>query len=383
VYPNVAGNARSRDFYPVAGAVAADGVACTALGLGNTVVDGGRCVRFSPRHPTRVVQFSSVEATLETAQREFSALDLSRSGTSAASPDSGWNLVSVGLDVAKRHGTLGPVGSVFSPENEMIYDGAHRPGIPLVTLSGILKAGIFPLGEVLDFLLKLGSSAFACPVEIEYAVNLREHPEDFHEFGFLQIRPLGTGAGIRGVDLDGILDKDVICLSRRALGHGLIEDLRDLVYVKPESFKRSKTVEIAQEIGRLNAALKAAGRRYILVGPGRWGTADRWIGIPVSWAQVSHVGCFVETDLEDISVEPSQGTHFFQNITSLGIGYFSVNFADEEPGVLARDWLAACPVETETPYLRHLTFEEPLEVAVDSRSGAGVILRPGRRIEVS
>ena len=383
VYPNFAGNARSRDFYPVAGAHADDGVACTALGLGNTVVDGGRCVRFSPRHPRRLVQFSSVEGTLESAQREFSALDLSRTGAGEVSPDAGWNLVTRGLDVAKEHGTLGPVGSVYSSENEVIYDGIHRPGVPLVTLSGVLKARLFPLGEVLDFLLTLGSAAFACPVEMEYAVNLREHPDAPHEFGFLQIRPLGIGVGIRGIDLEQVRDDEVVCLSRRALGHGLIEDLRDVVYVRPDTFERAATEEVAREIGRLNATLKGEERRYILVGPGRWGTADRWLGVPVSWSQVSHVGCFVETDLDDISVEPSQGTHFFQNITSLGIGYFSVNFAGEAPGILATDWLSEQAAETETRYLRHLRFEDPLQVAVDSRSGAGVILRPGGRIEVS
>ncbi len=382
VYPNFAGNARSRDFYPVAGVAAEDGVASTALGLGNTVVDGGRCVRFSPRHPKRLLQFSSVKDALESAQREFSALDLTPGGSGNVSPDAGWNLVTSGLDVAKKHGTLGPVGSVYSAENEVIYEGIHRPGIPLVTLSGVLKSGLFPLGEVLDFLLGLGSAAFACPVEMEYAVNLREHPDDLHDFGFLQIRPLGAGAGIGGVDLEGVLDEDVICLSRRALGHGLIDDIRDLIYVRPDTFDRSETEEIVLEVGKLNASLKAAGRRYILVGPGRWGTADRWLGIPVSWSQVSQVGCFVETDLDDISVEPSQGTHFFQNITSLGIGYFTVNFAGEAPGVLALDWLDACAAESETPHLRHLSFDEPLEVAVDSRSGVGVILRPGRRIEV-
>ena len=375
VYPNFAGNARSRNYYPAAGLSAEDGVACTALGLGNTVVDGGRCVRFSPLHPEKVVQFSSVEATLDSAQVEFSALDLSR-GSAGQGADPGSNLVTVGLDVAMADGTLGPVGSIYSPDNDMIYDGVNRAGVPLVTLSGVLKAGIFPLGEVLDFLLNMGSAAFACPVEMEYAVSLRESPDEPHEFGFLQIRPLGGGASAKPLDLDGVDDDAVICTSRRALGHGLLEDLCDLVYVRRDTFDRGQTEEIAREVGRINATLKAAGRRYILVGPGRWGTADRWLGIPVSWSQVSQVGCFVETDLDDISVEPSQGTHFFQNITSLGIGYFTLNFAGEAPGRLDMDWLDAIGAETETPHLRHLVFDAPLEVMVDSRSGAGVVMKP-------
>ena len=376
IYPDLAGNARSRNYYPTAGMSADDGVACTVLGLGNTVVEGGRCVRFSPRHPEKLVQFSSVEATLDSAQREFSALDLSSSGPEGVSPDPGSNLVTVGLDVAKADGTLGPVGSVYSPDNDVIYDGVNRTGVPLVTLSGVLKAGLFPLGEVLDFLLTMGSAAFACPVEMEYAVSLRESPDEPHEFGFLQIRPLGGGASARPLDLDGIDDDAVICTSRRALGHGLIEDLCDLVYVRSDTFDRGRTEEIAREVGRINAALKAAGRRYILVGPGRWGTADRWLGIPVSWSQVSQVGCFVETDLADISVEPSQGTHFFQNITSLGIGYFTLNFAGEAPGRLDMDWLDSVAALTETPHLRHLAFDSSLEVIVDARSGAGAIMKP-------
>ncbi len=376
VYPDLAGNARSRNYYPTAGISADDGVACTALGLGNTVMDGGRCVRFSPRHPEKLLQFSSVQATLDSAQVEFSALDLSSGRSEGERSDPGSNLVTVGLDVAKADGTLGPVGSIYSPDNDVIYDGVNRAGVPLVTLAGILKADLFPLGEVLDFLLAMGSAAFACPVEMEYAVCLRESPDEPHEFGFLQIRPLGGGASSLPLDLDGIDDDAVICTSRRALGHGLIEDLCDFVYVRRDTFDRGLTEEIAREVGRINAALKAAGRRYILVGPGRWGTADRWLGIPVSWSQVSQVGCFVETDLDDISVEPSQGTHFFQNITSLGIGYFTLNFAGEAPGSLDMEWLDAIETETETPHLRHLVFNAPLEVMVDARSGVGVIMKP-------
>ncbi|MBM4372823.1 MAG: histidine kinase, partial [Deltaproteobacteria bacterium] len=363
LYPDVAGIARSRDFYPLDGASPDDGVACAALGLGSLVVDGGRCVRFSPRRPGKVVQFSSVEGILDSAPREFRALDLSHHADPAGRQTAS-RVLSLGLEVAREHGTLEAVGSLYSPENDTVYDGTGREeGIPLVTLAGILKGGALPLVPALELLLQLGTTAFACPVEIEYAMSFGGDHGAPHDFAFLQVRPMGSGIASLPVSLDHVPREDAICFSQRALGHGLIEGLRDLVYVRWDTFDRGRTQEIAGEIGRLNAALAVAGRRYVLVGPGRWGTSDRWLGIPVSWSQVSHAACFVETELGDLAVEPSQGTHFFQNITSLGLGYFTVGGAGGASGTLDRGWLDSVVPAREGPHVRHLRFDEPLLVA--------------------
>lgn len=382
-YPAIAGTARSRDFYPVEGTESADGVAMVALGLGNMIMDGGRGVRFSPKHPNRLHQFSSVDDYLKNSQREFHALSLdsppSFSGCQAGVPDPYSNLASLGLDVAEEHGTLHAVGSIYSRENHAIYDGISRAGPRLVTMAGVLKSGVFPLAETLAFLLKVGEQGFGNPVEMEFAVTLKEGEDEPHEFGFLQIRPLGAGSVLTDIQVDGVELADAVCVSRRALGNGLIEGVTDLVYVRPERFKRSRTLHIAREIGTINRKIRADGRHYVLIGQGRWGSADKWLGIPVTWSQISAASCIVESDLPDIRVEPSQGTHFFQNITSLGIGYFTVNFG-EDGGMIDYGWLDDQPAVAETEFVRHLRFADPLEIIMDGRQGLGVILKTGCKI---
>lgn len=383
LYPNIAGTARSRNFYPMEGMKPDDGIASVALGLGSVVVDGGKCVRFSPRHAQRLYQFSSVQESLRNSQREICALDLSCPGPgSGDDADPQRNMAKLDLKTARAHGTLGLVGSVYSRENDAIYDGISRPGVPLVTMAGVLKGDMFPLAETLSFLLKVGAACFSAPVELEFAANLRSAPDQHHEFGFLQIRPLGLGPELHRLDLGDVKVEDVICMTGKALGHGLQAGLKDIVYVKPEAFEHGKTVQIGAEVGALNGQLKAEDRGYVLIGPGRWGSSDRWLGIPVGWAQVSAVACIVETDMPEMTVEPSQGTHFFQNITSLGISYFTVNFS--KAGVLLDyDWLAALPTHTETPFVRHVRLEEGFDLAVDSRTGQGVILKPGADVKSS
>lgn len=379
-YPDFAGIVRSRNYYPAEGTDADDGVALAALGLGATVLDGGRCVRFSPKQPRRLDQFSSVNETLKNTQREFLALDLKVAGPTGATTDETYeNLAVCGLDVAERHGTLHAVGSVYSSENDAVHDGISRPGVRLVTLSGVLKADVFPLADVLDFLMRMGAAGFSGPVEIEYAVKLRANYKSPHEFGFLQIRPLGKGPEVHNLRIDDMDPAAAICVSRRALGHGLIEDVRDIVYVGVDSFERSKTVEIAAQIGQFNHRLVQDGRAYLLVGQGRWGSADKWLGIPVTWSQISGASCIVETDMTDVRVEPSQGSHFFQNITSLGIGYFTVNFG-ADGGALDSDWLDAQPAFAASTHVRHVRLEEPLQIAVDSKRRLGVVMKPGCRV---
>jgi DNA-binding NarL/FixJ family response regulator len=377
LYPDVAGVVRSYDYYPMHGMRAEDGVACVALGLGRTVVDGGRCLRFSPAQPGALYQFSSTHDYLENAQREFYAVDLDRPGPDAGRVRGDANLALLGLDAALEHGTLHPVGSVYSPDNDAVYQGVDRPGIKLVTMAGLLSGGNLPLAEALRFLLEFGKAGLSCHVEIEFALSLRPPAEGPHELAFLQIRPLVFGPGAEDVDLGGIDRGDAICATGAALGHGRLEGIRDLVYVRSDTFDRGHTPAIAREVGAINARLRQAGRPFLLIGPGRWGSADPWLGIPVGWSQISGVRCIVEAEMKDIVVTPSQGTHFFQNITSFGIGYFTLS-AQDPRSALDQAWLDAQWAQEETEHVRHLSFAEPLEVLVDGRSGAGVVMKPGR-----
>ncbi|MFH1144187.1 MAG: PEP/pyruvate-binding domain-containing protein [Candidatus Eisenbacteria bacterium] len=377
LYPDAAGVARSYNYYPLDSMQAGDGIASVALGLGRTVVEGGRCVRFSPAAPGSLYQFSTTAETLENAQRQFFALDFEQpapGGGRGDQPDA--NLILLDLDAAAEHGTLEAVGSVYSAENDRIYEGTHRGGIKLVTMAGLLSGTPFRLAETLKFLLEVCKAGFSCHVEMEFAVNLRPAGHRRHQFAILQVRPLVLGSATGDLDLARIEPRRAICISGAALGHGAFEDIADLVYVRPEGFDRGRMQEIAAEMGRVNGRLREEHRPYVLIGPGRWGSADRWLGIPVSWSQISQVGCIVEDELRDIKVAPSQGTHFFQNITSFGIGYFTLDSRDS-CAHLDHAWLNAQEAVWESEHLRHLRFPSPLAIAVDARQGLGVILKPG------
>ncbi len=377
LYPNAAGVARSYDYYPVKGGSPEDGVASLALGLGRMVVEGGRTVRFSPAHPNRLYQFSSTRDYLNNSQREFYALDLSSPApvrARADSPES--NLALLGIDVAEEHGTLLPVASTYSPANDRVYEGLRKDGVPLISMAGLLSGDAMLLSEALRFLLEIGKAGFTCHVEMEFAVNLAQGEDERHGLAFLQIRPLVFGGATDDVDLEGVDPSAAIAVSGSALGHGVIEGIRDVVYVRTPTFDRSKTQQMAEQIGGMNAELKS-DHPYILIGPGRWGSADPWLGIPVKWGQISGTKCIVEAPLEDIRVDPSQGTHFFQNITSFGIGYFTLA-PDDPSAMLDHDWLDAQPAVRETEFVRHLRFDEPLEIAINSKTGHGIVLKPGR-----
>jgi hypothetical protein len=377
LYPNFAGVARSTNFYPVSGVKPEDGVVSVALGMGKTVVDGGRCVRFCPIYPGKPIQSFTPEEYVENSQTSFLALDLS-------CPKYEWgagggvlpDLSSLDLAAAEQHGTLGQVGSVYSPDNDAVYDGISRAGIRLVTMAGVLKGGVFPLAEISAFLLKIGGAASSSPVEIEFAVSLSDDPGKPHEFAFLQIRPLVIGSELQEIEIDHADTQDAVCISHRALGNGLIGGIRDLIYVRRENFDRAKTSQIAGEIGCFNAVLKKQKRPYVLIGPGRWGSTDAWLGIPVRWSQISGVRCIVETGFEDMQVDPSQGSHFFQNIISLGIGYLTVDLRSQEGDWLDIPWLELQPSKNESSHLRHIEFAEPLKVALNGRRNLGVVIKP-------
>ena len=374
LYPGISGVAQSYNFYPAYGGKPEDGSASVVLGLGKSVVEGDRSVWFSPPHPRTLPQFGSTEDYLRHAQSQFWALDLSRP-ESFARLDGNSGLVQLGLDQAERDGTLAPVGSVYSADSDAVYDGISRQGPRLVTMAGILKHGIFPLAELLEGVLDLGKRGMAGPVEMEFAAQPVAEAGGKPEFAVLQIRPIVVGR--EEIDLDTHMEDGsrVLVESRQVLGNGVVNEVRDVLFVRPDTFDRGVTPEVALEIRNLNERLSREGRPYLLLGPGRWGSRDRWLGIPVAWSDISWARVIVETEMSDIAVEPSQGSHFFHNLTSFEVGYFTAHKG--KAGVRVDwDWFMAQPFEEETAHLRHLRLARPLEVFLDGRKGRGAILRP-------
>jgi CheY-like chemotaxis protein len=368
-YPDFAGVARSYNYYPLPPMKSEDGVAAVALGFGEAVVGGDKCFRFCPRYPRHIVQFSTVADTLANAQREFYALELGRKdSTSAFSP------VRYPLSAAEEDGTLGRVGSTYSPENDAIYDGVSRAGVRLVTFAPVLKHGVFPLAELLDALLGAAVKATSAPVEIEFAVSMPGGGVP-PEFGILQLRPLARVREAPEQALRAVDRAEVICESRSVLGHGTIDDVRDVIVVDRQRFDRLRTREIAEIVARFNQALIAERRPYVLIGVGRWGSADPLLGVPVTWDQIAGARAIVEAGFADIRVTPSQGSHFFQNLSAGNIGYFTVN-PDAGDGFVDWDWLAAQPAVEDKGFVRHLRFDSPIIVAVNGRSHAGTVAKP-------
>jgi hypothetical protein len=351
-------------------------VALVALGLGKTVVDGEAALRFSPTHPQVLPQLALGEKYLNQSQRTFYAVDM-------AHPDGGGEregmrgLVQLDLDLAQLHGTLAPLASVWCRENQAFYDGLYRPGLPAVTFAHILKSDLFPLAAILRRLLRIGQAGMNRPVEIEFAVNLDASPK---ELAVLQLRPcMGSAGETDPIELGDCTGAEVLCHSPRALGNGVFNYVRDIVYVKPQGFDVTRTRDIAGELGALNEALLAANRPCLLIGPGRWGSSTLALGIPVNWADISAARVIIETTLDNFMVEPSQGSHFFQNLVSFGIAYLTVD-PHVRQGFIDWQWLADQPAERETKYLRHIRLDEPLEARVDGRSSQAVVLKRASRV---
>jgi len=376
-YPNFAGVARSYNFYPSPPLASEDGIVAVALGLGRTVVDGERAQTFCPRFPQHLIHYSAVKDMLANSQREFVALELPSPVASAgpAEEPSGPAEKHYPLSVAERDGTLSAVASTYSPENDAVYDGTSRPGVRLVSFAPVLKQRIFPLPEILSRLLDLGVWGMNTQVEIEFAVDLSTKRGVAKEFGFLQMRPLAMSREPQELEVDDEEAQRVLCRSSSVLGNGKLANLRDLVVVDYQRFDRAKSREVAVDVAKLNAELVSEGIPYILIGLGRWGSADPWLGIPVTWEQISGARVIVESGLKDIKVTPSQGSHFFQNLTSFRVGYFTVNPGSGD-GLIDWEWLSAQPAVKETQYVRHLHFDEPLVVKINGKKQRGVILKP-------
>ena len=371
-YPDIGGVARSHNFYPVEPVTAEDGIAAVALGLGATVVDGEACFRFCPAYPRHLVQFSTVDDMLRNSQRTFYALQLHDDGHTDRSH---FELQQFDLEAAERDGSLAFLGSTYSPENDAIYDDVTRSGVRLVSFAPILKHGIFPLADILKLLLDIGRRATGTLVEIEFAANLARPKQSLAEFAFLQLRPLALSRELTDLDVGAIEPSQLVCASQSVLGHGRINDVADVIVVDLRTFDRARARAAATEVARLNGELVGRGIPYILIGVGRWGSQEPFLGIPVRWEQIAGARVIVEVGFEDFKVIPSQGSHFFQNISGLGIGYFTVN-AEAGEGFVDWDWLAAAPAATALTYVRHLRFDGPAVVKMNGKQQEGVILKP-------
>ncbi len=371
-YPDFSGVVRSHNFYPVAPMTFSDGIAAVALGLGRTVVDGGNCMMFCPRYPQNLLQFSSVEDILANTQTEFCALELD----GAESPAAGHlREARFGLDVAERDGTLQLVASTYSADNHAVYDGLSRPGARVVTFAPVLKHGLFPLAMILDQLVRAGEDALGNPVEIEFAVRMPKTPGETAEFGFLQIRPLTLARDHQDLTIGEVDPSELICQSPQVLGNGRIENLCDIVVVDSHRFERSRSQEVAHSVAHFNAVLSTENRPYLLIGVGRWGSNDPWLGIPVEWDEISGARVIVEAGFRDFRVTPSQGSHFFQNLTAFQVGYLTVN-PDAGEGSVDWQWLADQPAVEEQGCVRRLQFSQPLRVVMNSKVSQGVIFKP-------
>jgi len=371
-YPNFSGVVRSHNFYPVEPMTFSDGIAAVALGLGRTVVDGGKCLSFCPRYPRNLLQFSSVEDILANTQTEFCALELD--GVPHAAGPGHLREARFGLDVAEADGTLHAVASTYSADNHAVYDGLSRPGARVVTFAPMLKHGVFPLATILELLVRSGEDALGNPVEIEFAVRL-PRAEEPAEFGFLQIRPLTLARDHQDLIIGDVDSSQLICQSTKVLGNGRIENLHDIIVVDSQRFERSRSQEVARAVAHFNATLSAENRPYLLIGVGRWGSNDPWLGIPVEWDEISGARAIVEAGFHDFRVTPSQGSHFFQNLTAFQVGYFTVN-PDAGEGSVDWQWLALQPAVEEQGCVRHLQFSQPLRVVMNSRTSQGVIFKP-------
>jgi hypothetical protein len=371
-YPDFSGVVRSHNFYPVPPMAFEDGIAAVALGLGRAVVDGGKCLTFCPRYPQNLVQFSSVEDILSNSQTEFWALELD--GASEGRPGH-WHERRFGLDAAESDGTLRAVASTYSKDNHAVYDGVSRPGSRIVTFAPMLKHGTFPLAEILDDLVRAGEDALGNPVEIEFAVRMPQQSEQAAEFGFLQIRPLTLARDSEDLALDDVRPEQLICRSSKVLGNGRIEDLHDVIVVDSQRFERSRSQEVSEAVAKFNRLLNEENRPYLLIGVGRWGSTEPWLGIPVEWDEISGARVIVEAGFRDFRVTPSQGSHFFQNLTAFQIGYFTVN-PDAGEGSVDWQWLTEQAAVEEHGCVRHLQFAEPIRVVMNSRTSQGVIFKP-------
>ena len=372
-YPNFSGVLRSINYYPIGDEKAEEGIASLALGLGKYIVDGGQTLRVSPYHPHQVLQTSEMETALRDTQTRFYALDMTHVGRDFK-VDDGFNIRNLRVEEADKDGSLDFMASTYDPCGQVIRDGIYEGGRKVISFCGVLQQGVFPLPELLQMSQKFGAMEMRRPVEIEFACNLNKNRTG--NFYLLQIRPIVDSKQMLDEDLTQIADERCLLRSRNSLGHGISEEVTDVVYVKVDDhFTAVNNHAIAVDVERINRKFLDAGTNYVLVGPGRWGSSDSWLGIPVKWPHISASKVIVELGLKNYRVDPSQGTHFFQNLTSFGVGYFTINTYNGD-GIFRQDILDAMPAVEETQYVRHVRFERPLKIMMDGKKQLGVALLP-------
>lgn len=372
-YPAISGVARSINYYPIGNEKSEDGIANMAMGLGKYIVDGNMGLRFSPLHASNILQLSTLDYALKDTQTQYYALDL-ESVSKDFTIDDSFNLVKLRLKEAEQNGPLRYLASTYDPQDQIIREGFYQGGRKIVSFSHILQHDMFPLAETLDKMLKVGQEEMGRPVEIEFAVDIRD--QEYAAFYVLQIRPIVDSKEVIQEDLMKTNPEDTILYSKNALGNGISNDVHDVIYVKTASFNAAKNPEMAREIEEINKQFAEKNEYYVLVGPGRWGSSDQWLGIPVKWPHITQARVIVESGLENYRIEPSQGTHFFQNLTSFGVGYFTINSFLEDGGFFDEDFLNAQPAVYETEFLRHVRFEKPLVIKISGKKKIGVVMKP-------
>ncbi|OFX84322.1 MAG: phosphoenolpyruvate synthase [Bacteroidetes bacterium GWF2_33_16] len=375
-YPTISGVARSINFYPIDPEKHEDGIANIAYGLGKQIVDGGVSLRFSPKHPKKILQLSSPEFALKDSQKTFYALDMCPTKF-IPSPDDGINLNKYDIKDAENDSSLRFAASTYDFQNNILRDGTIYEGKRIITFANILKHETFPLAEILRTLLEIGQREMSNPIEIEFAVDLNVEKGEPVVFNFLQIRPIVDNDQITNLNLNETKKEETIIYCESALGNGRIDDIFDFVYVKPDAFKSLESDKIAIELGLLNEMFVKEKKNYVLVGPGRWGSSDPNLGIPVKWAHISQARVIVESGLENFRIDPSQGTHFFQNLTSFRVGYFTINPYLND-GFYDLEFLTNHKAYSENKYLRHIRFENPIMVQIDGKNKKGVIFKPNK-----
>ena len=370
-YPSISGVGRSLNYYPIGDELAEEGIVSLALGLGKYIVDGGQTLRICPHHPGKVLQMSDTEMALRETQTRFYALDLKNMGENF-SVDDAFNLLKLSVREADKDGSLQYLASTYNPTDQVIYPGVYPEGRKIISFVGVLEHDVVPLPHLLREVLHLGQEAMRRPVEIEFAVEVDAATRSC-VFYLLQIRPMVDVKSDVHIDLSEIRTENILLQSDNALGHGQMDDIADVVYVKTDGYNAGNNPLIAEEISRINAKFLDKGEHYVLVGPGRWGSSDSWLGIPVKWPNISAARIIVEAGLTNYRVDPSQGTHFFQNLTSFGVGYFTINDFNGD-GIYNRALLDALPAVEETAHVRHVRFPQPLNIKLDGKKKLGYVL---------
>ena len=370
-YPNFSGVLRSLNYYPIGDEKAEEGIASLALGLGKYIVDGGQTLRVSPYHPHQVLQTSELETALRQTQTRFYALDTRHVGNDFT-VDDGFNILNLRVKEAERDNALNYIASTYDPYDNVIRDGLYDGGRKVISFAGVLQQNVFPLPELLQMSMKYGAESMRRPVEIEFACNL--NADRTGQFYLLQIRPIVDSKQMLEEDVAAIPDDECLVRSHNSLGHGVSEDVTDVVYVKADdNFSAAENPTIAREIEKINSGYLDRGQGYVLVGPGRWGSSDSWLGIPIKWPHISAARVIVEVALKNYRVDPSQGTHFFQNLTSFGVGYFTVD-ENRNEGVFHKAMLDAMPAVEETEHVRVVRFSKPLRILMDGKKQEGAVV---------